>query len=122
MSTASALKTLADARKTLTEDGQPVYFRRYSETVYDPTTGKNTYTLLVQYNSVGYPSRYRAYEIANGLVETSDTRLICAVPASGEIPKHGDLVNIDTIDYRVQNVQSITESGVTVLYIIQCRA
>lgn len=117
----TALQTLTDARKQLQEDGQLITFERYTETVYDPTTGKNTATLELSYQSYGYPSRHRYFEVSAGVIETSDVRLVFSVPESGAIPKRGDSATFNDIAYRIQQVQPISESGVTVLYILHCK-
>lgn len=108
------MKTVAT--NLLTEFGQLHTFTSYAQGAYDPGTGTNTVTTSTySKNAVKYP--YNTVEKNNTAIEVGDIRLIAEF---GDYSV-GDTVTIDSVDWRIMDVEPITPGATNVANMIQLR-
>ena len=96
-----------------------IVFPDYSGT--DPITGAPTGdsedTVIA---AKAYPSRYQKQDIDGATIQTGDIRLILELISAR--PAVGCLAVVDSVTYRIMNVQPIRLTGEDVIYICQLRA
>ncbi len=85
---------------------------------FDPEDGSvggtpDTYTIQ------GIDTRYSAYELNGGSIEVNDLKLTVAVFEVDPIV--GDIVNLNSQDYRIMNVTKLSVQGQTIGNILQLR-
>ena len=117
------------AASLLAKYGEPVTVTFTEGVVYNPITGEaNGVAVTNAVNAVGYPARYHAKEVQNNVdkriegsvIQAGDIRLILELidPA----PVLGCLVTLGSTTYRIMDVQTITLSGSSIIFICQIRA
>lgn len=108
----------ATATRLLTSKGKVVTFTRYTSTDFDPAQGINT-TTTSTFTGNGAAFGYKSGEIDGTVVIKGDIRLI--VDAMTTPPLIEDNVTIDSLIYRVMNVEKVNPAGTPVIYKVQLR-
>lgn len=109
--------TAATALRLLTRFGASATIKRYAGTAYDPATGTTTptYTDVATTAAVfDYDQKY----IDGTLILVGDKR---AYLAPAHVPKQGDKLAWQSVDYTVVAVKAVAPAGVVVLYEAQIR-
>ena len=109
--------TAATALRLLTRFGASATLKVYSGTAYDPATGTVTATYTDNAATAcvfDYPQKY----VDGTLILAGDKQ---AYMASAPVPKQGDKLAWQAVDYTVVAVKAIAPSGVAVVYEAQIR-
>lgn len=106
------------ANSLLTDYGQTISFVRWSLSEYDPVTGGVEPTGSSTFTGKAHPSRYRIDEIDGTLIQEND---IQALVYSTTEPLIDDEATMDSIVYRVQDVEKLQAQGEAIVYRLQLR-
>jgi len=109
----------ATALKLLTKFGQAVDISRDTTSSFNPATGITTPGAQVTDSGFGASFDYTAQEIDGTNIIKGDIRLI--LNSVTRTPESGDTVTIDSVVYRLMNVEKIAPAGTVVIYDIQLR-
>lgn len=112
-------KMQATALKLLTDYGEAVTFTRVTEGAYDVSTSTLASGSTTTFTGYGAPLNYSKQEIDGNLVTDSDILLI--VNSVSSVPVPGDVVTLNSIDYRVINVDRTRANGLDVIFTCQLR-
>lgn len=102
----------------LDEFGFSVSVSRDYENDSNPATGVVTASTPLTYTGFGYPSRYKQNMIDGEMIKHTDTRFIFQ---STTKPENNDIFTFGGKVLTVEDVQDITSSGDSVVYIVQLR-
>ena len=89
-------------------------------TTYNKTTGENTST-YVSNSAKGFVRKYKAEELAGGLILQHDREVKIAVDSLSVVPKEQDLVTVDSKQYQIISVETRNAKGANCMYVIQVR-
>lgn len=106
------------ANNLLTTYGQSVAFRRYTTTEYNTATGAVDPVNTTTFTALAHPSTYRLNEIDGQTVQVNDIK---AIVYSTTEPRIEDEATIDSVVYRVMNVEKIQAQGEAIVYRLQLR-
>lgn len=112
----TSLKSVAS--RLLTDYGQAVTFTRYSTTEYNVTTGSVEPLQATTFSGVGHPSVYATDEIDGETIQRNDIMLMLY---SVTAPVIDDEASIDSVAYRVMNVEKLQAQGEAIVYRLQLR-
>lgn len=107
------------ASKLLQSKGQQVTFTRSVEASFDPATGIKTEDTDITFAGYGAAFDYNKTEIDGEIVQAGDIRFL--MEATDTAPALGDTTTIDSIIYRVMNVEVTSPAGTAVIYTVQLR-
>lgn len=108
----------AVATSLLTDKGQSLTFGRETSSGFNVPLGVNT-TSSSTYTGYGVSTQYKRPEIDGTNIQIGDIKLI--LQKTTTVPILGDTVTIDSLIYRVMNVESVSPAGTVVIYKIQLR-
>lgn len=108
----------AVANRLLTDYGQAVTFTRYSVTEYNTATGRVEPLTPTTFSGVGHPSTYKLDDIDGETIQRNDIRLIVYTTTA---PLIEDEASIDSVNYRVMNVEKLQGQGEAIVYRLQLR-
>lgn len=103
----------------LTNYGEAVSFTRVVEGAYNVATSTTAAGTTTNFSGYGAPLNYTKQEIDGDNVKDTDILLI--VNQVSSVPVPGDVVTINSIDYRVMNVDRTRANGVDVIFTLQLR-
>lgn len=109
--------TAATATRILTRFGAACTLKRTSQGAYNPATGTSavTTTSLPTTAAVfAYPQKY----VDGTLILEGDQQAFCA---PGVVPKQGDALTWQGVDYQVVMVKPVSPAGIPVLFEAQIR-
>lgn len=106
------------ALKLLTSKGQTVTFSREVSSGFDPALGIDT-TSTTTFTGKAAHLNYKNSEIDGTQVIKGDSRLI--LEATATVPLVSDTVTVDSIVWRVMDVEPVSPAGTVVIYKIQVR-
>lgn len=106
------------ASRLLTKYGRVVTLTRVTEGAYNPSTSDAADGATITYSGVAHPSPYTVAEIATGTVTVGDVRLLIYTTTA---PLIGDTAVVDTVTYRVMNVDRVSVQGQDIIYRLQLR-
>lgn len=109
----------ATAARLLAKFGEPVSFTATEGGTYDPATGGKSGGTPLAIEGFGYPSNYNRGEMSGTAIEDGDIRLVCEKLSTR--PAVGWNCLVDSINYRVMDVQPIRKTGADIIYIVQLR-
>lgn len=116
------LDLITIAQSLMTEFGQSATFTRTTATAYDPTTATRTETTTTYTGDV-YVSSFDNREIGSPygstVIKADDLKILAT--DMDLTPQEGDIVTLDSVDYRIMQVSKTNVSGSDVLYKIQAR-
>lgn len=112
----ASLKSTAD--RLLTTYGQTISFVRYTVGDYDTTTGAVSTTASTSFSGMCHPSSYRQDEIDGQTIEVNDIK---AIVYSTTAPLIEDEATVDSVVYRVMNVEKLQAQGEAIVYRLQLR-
>jgi len=111
---------LADtAARLLADKGQTISFSRQTGATFDPVLGAESGGSLTAFTGNGAAFGYNNAEIDGTVVQRGDVRLI--VESTSTVPEQNDECTVDSVVYRVMNVEPISPGGTTVINKIQLR-
>lgn len=99
--------------------GEAITLTRVVEGAYDPATGSTGAPTTTPYSGYGAPTNYNKLEVDGQQVKTSDIRLL--VHALSVVPIPGDIVTLNSADYRVMDVDQTRAQGEDIIYTLQLR-
>ena len=110
---------VALAKRLLTKFGQSVTFTRSTVGAFDPATSTVGAPSVSNYSGLVSPQDYTQTEKTLEHIQQGDIKLITEQTTT--TPIVGDVVSVDSIDYRIMDVEKVVASGVTCIYILQVR-
>ena len=112
---------LAATAATLIQDnGQAVTFTYETGEAINPATGVvTTPASETEVSGYGVSLNFMASEINGTTVIAGDMKLICNAVATK--PQAGWKVTVDSVDYRVMDVKTLSPAGTDVIYTCQIR-
>lgn len=108
----------ATATRLLTGKGQTVTFTRRTVSAFNATTGTPTNTTTT-FTGKGAVFDYNQSEVDGAVILSGDQRLI--LEAVTTAPIIGDAATVNSIKYRVMNVNTVNPGGTVVIYQLQLR-
>lgn len=96
-----------------------VTFTRVTEGAYNVSTSTVASGSTVTFTTYGVTTNYSKQEIDGTLVTDDD--ILLTVNNNGTAPAVGDVATLDSVDYRVVNVDKTRINGVDVIYECQLR-
>lgn len=109
----------ATALRLLTKYGEAVSLSRVTEGSYDVSNGTVAAGSTTNYTGYGAPVDYIAAEIDGTVIQQGDVRLL--LNQTSTEPAVGDTCTLNSIVYRVVNVDRSRASGVNIIYKLQLR-
>jgi hypothetical protein len=109
----------ATALRLCTKYGESCTFTRVAEGSYNVATSAPAAGSTTTYTAYVVPDIYKLDEMDGQVVKVSDIKLITAHATA--VPAVGDTVPINSVTYRVMNVQHLRVQGTTVAYNLQVR-
>lgn len=109
----------ATASRLLAEKGQTISFSRLTGATFDPVLGSNSGGSTTTFTGNGAAFNYANAEIDGTVVQMGDVRLI--VESTTTAPDVNDECTVDSVVYRVMNVEPIAPAGITVINKVQLR-
>jgi hypothetical protein len=106
------------ANKLLTTYGQSISFVRWVTTEYNTATGGVDPVTSTTFSGLGHPSSYKLDEIDGQTIQVNDVKMI--VYSTSE-PKIEDEATVDSVVYRVMNVDKLQAQGEAIVYRLQLR-
>jgi len=106
------------ANRLLTSYGQTISFTRWTTTDYNPATGAVEPLTSTTFSGKVHPAPYMTNEIDGQVVQVNDIK---ALVYSTTEPRINDEATIDSIIYRVMDVEKIQAQGVAIVYRLQLR-
>lgn len=106
------------SNQLLQTHGQSISVVRDNTGDFAPSAGTVADTGDAPYTGYGYPSRYKFNQIDGELINQKDTRLIFR---STTQPLVNDIFTFNDQSFTALDVQTITQAGVNILYIVQLR-
>lgn len=116
MSFASNLQNVA--LRLLTDKGETITFRRHTVGSYNVSTGGVDPVTSTTFTGVGHPSNYELREIDGTRVQANDVSLLVYVTTE---PDMEDIVTIDSVNYKIQQINKIRAQGTNIVYRLQLR-
>lgn len=110
------LKSVANT--LLTTYGQTISFVRWASSEYNTATGGVEPVSSTTFSGIGHLSTYRLDEIDGQTIQVND---IQAIVYSTTEPQIEDEATIDSVTYRVQNVEKLQAQGEAIVYRLQLR-
>lgn len=98
--------------------GQTISFTRYAVGAYDTDTGTISTTSSSSFSAQGHPSMYKIDEIDGETIQQNDIQVI--VYSTTE-PQIEDEATVDSVVYRVMNVEILKAQGDAIVYRLQLR-
>lgn len=111
---------IATARRLLSTYGESISLTRVAEGAYNVADGTVAAGTTTNYSADGHPFNYSAEEVDDTTVRSTDLGLWLAKPTS-ETPAVGDTATVNSIVYRVVNVEQLRAQGTDVVYKLQLR-
>lgn len=108
----------AIASSLLTDFGETVTFIRETTSEYNVNTGAVDPVTTTTYSGNGYTRFYTINEIDGNIVQQNDIFLLVYTTTE---PVVNDTVSVDSVLYRVMNVEKLKAQGENVLYRVQLR-
>ena len=96
------MNTVADS--LITDKGASLTFGRETSSAFDPVLGVNT-TASSTYTGYAVATQYKRPEIDGTIIQVGDIKLI--LQGTATVPILGDTVTIDSLIYRVMNIESV---------------
>jgi len=106
------------ANTLLTTYGQSVTFTRDTTTEYNTATGGVDLVNSATFTGLIHPSTYRLDEIDGQTIQVNDIK---AIVYSTTEPLLEDSVSVDSVIYRVMNIEKVQAQGVAIVYRLQLR-
>lgn len=106
------------AKSLLTQYGHEVTLSRISGETFDGPTGEYSGGTPISWTGYGARFMYSKYELSGDVLAT-DMKLV--LESVTVVPKVGDTVTYDSIEYSIVNVKAIAPSTSTVYYELQLR-
>lgn len=106
------------ANTLLTNYGQTISFVRWSLSEYNVATGGVEPTGSSTFTGKAHPSRYRIDEIDGALIQENDIKALVYTTTE---PLVDDEATIDSITYRVMDVEKLQAQGEAIVYRLQLR-
>ena len=106
------------AERLLTKFGATLTFTRPTTVAFDPVLGAATGDATT-FTGIGCKFGYRASEIDGVQVQRGDVRLICNAMATA--PLIDDSVSLDSVSYRVMDVEVVKPAATGIIYKLQVR-
>lgn len=110
----------ATARRLLDTHGESISLTRVAEGAYNVSDGTVATGTTTNYSADGHPFNYAVEEIDDTTIRSTDLGLLLAKPTS-ETPAVGDTVTVNSIAYRVINVEQLRAQSNDVVYKLQLR-
>lgn len=111
---------IAIARRLLNDYGESISLSRVTEGAYDPTDGSVAAGSTTNYSADGHPFNYTPAEVDDTTIKSTDLGLWLAKPTS-QTPIIGDIATVNSLAYRVINVEQYRAQGTDVVYKLQLR-
>ena len=108
----------ATATRLITDKGQNLTFGRETSSGFDPILGVNT-TTSSTYTGYGVSTQYNKKEIDGTIIQIGDIKLILQKTTTD--PLRGDTVTVDSIVYRVMDIEPVSPAGTVVIRKLQLR-
>jgi hypothetical protein len=102
----------------LTTYGETISFVRWSTSEYNTTTGAVDPMTSTSFTGKAHPSSYRIEEIDGQTIQVNDIQAIVYTTTE---PLIEDQATIDTVNYRVMNVEKLRAQGEDIVYLLQLR-
>lgn len=115
---ALSTRSKATASRLLTAYGQSVTFSRNTTTEYNTATGSVEPLTTTSFTAVGQPTSYRLDQIDGQTIQQNDIRLVVYTVTE---PLIEDIASIDSVDYRVMNIEKVNAQGGAIVYRLQLR-
>ncbi len=112
----SSLKNVAN--RLLNTYGQSISFVRWATTEYNTATGGVDPVNSTTFSGLCHPNTYRLDEIDGTTIQVNDIK---AIVYSTTEPKIEDEATIDSVVYRVMNVEKVQAQGEAIVYRLQLR-
>lgn len=106
------------ANSLLTNYGQDISFVRWTTSEYNTATGAVEPMQSTTFSGKGHPNNYRLDEIDGETIQVNDVRLIVY---SVTAPQIQDEATVDSVIYRVMNVEKLQAQGEAIVYRLQLR-
>lgn len=106
------------ANTLLTDYGQTISFERWSTSEYNTATGGVEPLEATTFTGKAHLSSYRRDEIDGQTVQIDD---INAIVYSTTAPLIEDQATVDSVNYRVMNVEILKAQGEAIVYRLQLR-
>lgn len=108
------------AQTMLSNYGRSATISRTAEGAYDPTDGTVASGSSSSYAADVFLTNYKAFEVDGQLVKQQDIKAIIEF-VSGSEPLIGDTVSVDSVTYRIVDVQKIVAQSTVIVYKAQLR-
>lgn len=116
-------RAAATALRLLAKYGEDVTLRAYTVGTYDPETGTTTNTTADTARKAAtfdYPRLNQGQVLAGQtLIQQGDRQ--CLMDANGAAPTMADHVIVDSIEYVIKDIKTLSPAGTPVLYELQLR-
>jgi hypothetical protein len=106
------------ANRLLTNYGQSISFVRWTTTEYNVATGAIDPVNSTAFSGVVHPASYRTDEIDGQIVQVNDIKAIVYCTTE---PLIGDEATVDSVKYRIMNVEKLNAQGEAIVYRLQLR-
>jgi hypothetical protein len=116
-------RAAATALRLLAKYGEDVTLRTYTTGTYDPATGTTPNTTADTTRKAAtfdYPRLNQGQVLAGQtLIQQGDRQ--CLMDANGAAPTMADHVIVDSIEYVIKDIKTLSPAGTPVLYELQLR-
>lgn len=107
------------AARLLNDKGQTVTFSRQTGGTFDPILGQTSGASTTTFTGKAAAFGYNNAEIDGTVIRSGDVRLV--VETTTTVPATDDLCTVNSVQYRVMNVEPIAPAGTTVINKVQLR-